>query len=391
MRLPWRRESLARSGGRPGNRQETRSGSRPRSRRRRASPAGARSSAWSWRRGGTPETARHRAAWCRRCIRGLRLIPWSFFHWLQPGHHRAQVTPDLFYGVFRVLLSHGHELLAPVRVLVQPLLRKRAVLDLAQDLAHVLAHVVVDHARAGNVVAVLGRVRDRVAHETETAAIHEVDDELQLVEDLEVRELGLVAGLDQGLETGLDQRADTAAKHRLLAEEVGLGLFLECGLEHAGPPGAQRPGVRERARPRLAGGVLVHRDQGGYALALEVRAAHQVTGALRGDHRDVELRVGLDLREVDGKPVHEHQHRARLEVVLDRLAEQFALAAVADHRDRLTQAGWAVDFVVDLHALLLMTTGPERTTSWTPCLLNSSTKSPTSVPSPANSTVVPAG
>src|SRR5260370_32912201 len=67
------------------------------------------------------------------------------------------------------------------------------------------------------------------------------------------------------------------------------------------------------------------------------------------------------------------------------------LAAVADHCDRLTQAGWAVDFVVDLHALLLMTTGPERTTSWTPCLLNSSTKSPTSVPSPANSTVVPAG
>src|SRR5712664_1111152 len=100
------------------------------------------------------------------------------------------------------------------------MLGEAAVLDLAQDLTHALAHVGVDDARTGNVVAVLRGVRDRVAHETETAAVHEVDDELQLVEDLEVRELGLVAGLDQGLEAGLDQRADTAAKHRLLAEEV---------------------------------------------------------------------------------------------------------------------------------------------------------------------------
>ena len=51
-----------------------------------------------------------------------------------------------------------------------------------------------DDARAGHVVAVLGGVADRVAHVAEAAAVHEVDDELQLVQALEVRDLGLVAG-----------------------------------------------------------------------------------------------------------------------------------------------------------------------------------------------------
>jgi hypothetical protein len=37
------------------------------------------------------------------------------------------------------------------------------------------------------------------------AAVHEVDDELQLVHRLEVRELRLVAGLDEGLERRLDR------------------------------------------------------------------------------------------------------------------------------------------------------------------------------------------
>src|SRR6202162_4886753 len=47
--------------------------------------------------------------------------------------------------------------------------------------------------------------------------------------------------------------------------------------------------------------------------------------------------------------------------------------------------------VVDLHAVFLMTTGPERATSSTPWCSSSSMNSPTSLPSPANSTVVPSG
>ena len=52
-----------------------------------------------------------------------------------------------------------------------------------------------DDARAGGVVAALGRVADRVAHVVQAAAVHQVDDQLQLVQALEVRDLGLIAGL----------------------------------------------------------------------------------------------------------------------------------------------------------------------------------------------------
>src|SRR5437879_4835440 len=199
----------------------------------------------------------------------------------------------------------------------------------------------------------------------------------------------------------------------------------------------------------VTGGVLVHGGQRRHALAGDVRAAHEVARALRRDHRDVDVLVGLDLREVDREAVREHQHRARLKVSLDRLAEQLALArvwrqdhddrgfryrlghryrpqavglhaldrlasgvqtdahvlaavvqvqrvratlaAVADHRHRLAQPLRQVDFVVDLHSVLLITTGPERTTSTMPCRGSSSTKSPTSSASPENSTVVPSG
>src|SRR5579864_7562247 len=351
--------------------------------------------------------------------------------------------------MIRILLPHRHESLPAVRILIEPFLGEAAVLDLRQHLSHLLANVVVDHPRPGDVVPVLRGVGDRVAHEAETAAVHQVDDQLHLVEHLEVGDLGLIAGLDEGFEPGLDQRADPAAEHGLLAEEIGLGLFLERGLHDSRSAGAERARVGQGTAPRVAGRVLVDRDQSRDAHPLHVGAADEVPRTLGSDHRDVDVLVGLDLRKVDREAVREHQHRARLKVLLDRLAKQLrlariggqhhddgglghrlgdrdraepvlldaldrlaariqpdanvlpavaqvegvgaALAAVADDRHRLVEPGRAVDLVVDLHAVLLITTGPDRTTSTTPCLNSSSTKSPTSFLSPANSTVVPPG
>src|SRR5260370_37102371 len=68
-----------------------------------------------------------------------------------------------------------------------------------------------------------------------------------------------------------------------------------------------------------------------------------------------------------------------------------ALAAVTDHRNGLAEVRRTVGVVVDLHAVLLITTGPERTTSTIPCRVSSSTNSPTSSAPPENSTVVPSG
>ena len=97
-----------------------------------------------------------------------------------------------------------------------------------------------------DVVAPLGGVGDGVAHVGEAAAVHEVDDELELVEDFEVGELGLVAGFDEGFEACLDEGGGAAAEDGLLAEEVGLGLFGEGGLEDSGAGAADALGVAER-------------------------------------------------------------------------------------------------------------------------------------------------
>ena len=201
---------------------------------------------------------------------------------------------------------------------------------------HLIADVLVDDPRARHVVAVLRGVRDRVAHEPEASAVHEVDDQLHLVQDLEVRQLGLVARLHQGLEAGLDELADAAAEHRLLAEEVGLGLFLEGRLQNAGPAGSQRARVGQGALAGTPGRVLLGCHQGGGALAVLVGAANQVAGRFGRDHRHVDRRLGLDLAEVDREPVREHQHRAVLQAGLDGVPVEPGLARVGrqdhDHR-----------------------------------------------------------
>ena len=133
-----------------------------------------------------------------------------------------------------------------VLVLLDPRLGEAAVLDLGEDLLHLLARLLVHDADAGDVVAVLGGVADRVAHVVEAAAIHQVDDQLQLVQALEVGDLGLVAGLDERLEARLDQFGGAAAEDGLLAEEIGLGLFGERRLEDA-RRGSRRSPCRTRA------------------------------------------------------------------------------------------------------------------------------------------------
>ena len=153
-----------------------------------------------------------------------------------------------------------------------------------EDLAHVRARLVGDDALAARVVAVLGRVGDRVAHPGEALLVHQVDDQLELVQALEVGHLGVVAGLDERLEAGLDELRGAAAEHGLLAEQVGLGLVLEGRLDHAAAGAADALGVGERERAGVAGRVLLDRDQAGDAAAFGELAAHEVAGALGRDH-----------------------------------------------------------------------------------------------------------
>ena len=155
-------------------------------------------------------------------------------------------APTFSIGWSAPAWPQGVEVRPAVAVLGDPLLGEGAVLDLARGSVCISARTAcVDDPRAPGQVAVLGGVRDGVAHAGDALLVHEVDDELELVEALEVGRLGLVAGVDQGLEPGLDQRGQAAAQHDLLAEEVGLGLLVEGGVEDAGPGGADGVGVGE--------------------------------------------------------------------------------------------------------------------------------------------------
>ena len=229
---------------------------------------------------------------------------------------------------------------------------------------------------------------------------------------LEVRELRLVAGLDERLERHLDERRGAAAEHGLLAEQVGLGLLGEGRLEDAGAGRAERPGVGQRPVARRAGLVAVDGEERRHAAAGLVDGAEQVARALGRDHPDVDDAGRVDPPEVDVEAVGEHQEvagpqvRADLGVVdrllggvgdqdhdhvggLDRVGDVHdpqagvlgeraalgagrepdddvdpalvevqgvgvALAAVADDRDRLAGQGRRIRVVVVVHAVAVI-------------------------------------
>ena len=184
---------------------------------------------------------------------------------VDPGHHRAQLLALGLDLVGLTLGAHPLEVLLAGAVLRDPLARERAVLDLAEHVLHRLAGRVGDDPLAARQVAVLGRVGDRVAHARDPLLVHEVHDQLELVQALEVRELRVVAGVDQRLVAGGHELGDAAAEHGLLAEEVGLGLVLEGRLDHAAARAADALGVGQRELLRVAGRVRVDRDQARHA------------------------------------------------------------------------------------------------------------------------------
>src|SRR5438045_2261872 len=130
-----------------------------------------------------------------------------------PGHHFAQARADLLDRQLR-----GHAPLAeqPGRagaVLEHELLRVLAVLDAVQRLLHALTHAGVDDFRPGDVLAVLGIVRDRVVHRADAALVHEIDDQLQLVQAFEVRHLRRIARFHQRVEACLHTLHAAAPEH----------------------------------------------------------------------------------------------------------------------------------------------------------------------------------
>src|SRR6266511_13508 len=197
---------------------------------------------------------------------------------------RTQLGTDLLELAAGVPPPELLEARPPRLVVCKQLAGERAAAHLVEQLAHRLLHALVDDARAAGQVAVLGDVGDRVPHVLESTLVDEVDDQLQLVQALVVRDLGLVTRLDERLETSLDQRGDAAAEDSLLAEQVALGLLGERRLEQSDAPASDRSAVRERELERLAARVLVDGDEAGGAGTGLVQRAHAMTRRLLRDH-----------------------------------------------------------------------------------------------------------
>ncbi len=126
---------------------------------------------------------------------------------------------------------------------------------------------------------------------------------------LEIGHFGRVAGFHQGLEPRADQLHQAAAKHALLAEQIGLAFLPEAGLDHPRAAAADARGVGQAELVRPARRILVHRQEAGDAAALQIFAAHGMAGPLGRHHQDVDAGPRLDQAEMDVQAMAEQQRR----------------------------------------------------------------------------------
>src|SRR5262249_16915335 len=148
--------------------------------------------------------------------------------------------------------------------------------------------------------------------------VHEVDDQLELVQTLEVRDLGLVPRVDKRLEAGLDQSGSASAQHGLFTEQIRLRLLGERRPDRASTRAADRLRIRQRELPRLARRILFDGHQHRYSTALLELTPDEVSWPLWCDHADVDTRRRLDVAEPDVEPVSEEQRVAVHQVRFDR-------------------------------------------------------------------------
>src|ERR1700674_476544 len=166
-------------------------------------------------------------------------------HRLQERHHGAKFGAELLDRVALLALTRGQEVGTAFFIFLDPGLCETAVANFRKDLAHLFPRLFGDDARSGGIIALLGRIADGATHVAETAAVNQVNDELELVKAFEVGDLWLVASFRERLEACFYQFAHAAAEYSLFAKEVGFGLFGKSGFQNAGARAAESLGVSE--------------------------------------------------------------------------------------------------------------------------------------------------
>ena len=105
---------------------------------------------------------------------------------VEEGHGFPQFGADFFDLELGFGPTDAGEFLAASLIFGDEFFREAAILNIIQERLHRFFDFGSDDARAGYVVAPLGGIGDGVAHVGEAAAIHQVDDELEFVQDFEV-------------------------------------------------------------------------------------------------------------------------------------------------------------------------------------------------------------
>src|SRR5574343_887765 len=264
---------------------------------------------------------------------------------LDPRHHVAQLAADRFdrmHGIQTTASRHARVVGATFK---DEHLGVFAGLDALQGIAHGFTGLGVDDFRTGHVLAVLGVVRDRVVHVGDAAFVHQVDNQLQFVQALEISHFRRVTSFGQGFEAHLDQLDGTAAEHGLFAEQVGFGFFAEVGFDDATLGAAVSSGVGQGDILGLAGNVLVNRDQGRHAATFQVLGTNGVAGTLRSDHDHVEVGARHDLVVMHIETVGKSQRGALLDVRLNVVLVDFGNVFVRqkDH-DEVSGGNGILDF-----------------------------------------------
>ncbi|EKD61954.1 MAG: hypothetical protein ACD_54C00008G0001 [uncultured bacterium] len=204
-----------------------------------------------------------------------------------------------------------------------------AGLDVRQHSFHAgFGFVVGQNPRAGDILAILGGVRDRVIHVGDAAFIDQVNDQLHFVQALEIGHFRLVACFNQRLEPHADQLNQAAAENSLFAEQVGFAFLTEVGLDDARTAAADTRAIGQADFHRFAGCIGMHRHKARHAAAFGVFAAHGVAGAFGGHHDDVDALFRLDQAEMDVQAVGKGNRSTLTDVVVDVFLVGFSLQLV---------------------------------------------------------------
>src|SRR5580700_5780662 len=218
-----------------------------------------------------------------------------------------------------LFLPQRSKVVTAVFVFLDPLASESSILNVSESLLHRSPRSIPDNFLPARQVAILGGVRDGVAHAIETAFVDQVDNQLYLVQALEISNLRSVAGFHQRLESFLDQRSQSAAQHRLLAEQVALSFFAERGLQHAR---ASRTNTMRIGQGKLMcplARILLNRDQRRYPAPLGINPPQQVAWAFGRDHHHVDITGRNDRLEMNAETMREAQNLSGMQIGLDVL------------------------------------------------------------------------